>query len=101
MRQIAAALLLGAFLGLLCASCDGAETGTYRDAGPDATPIRLIEVYGAGCIDELDCEGTAPVCLESAATGDTFCSLACAADPGCPSGGHCDAMPIGGYCVAD
>lgn len=101
--KLAPYLLVVAFLGLLCASCDGAETGRhlFRDAGPDSFGPPLIEVYGAGCIDERDCEGSAPVCLADGPTGDSFCSLACDADPSCPSGGHCQAMPIGSYCVAD
>lgn len=99
--KLAASLFLGAFLGLLCASCDGAETGHHTDAGTrDGAPLGTSPVYGP-CVDERDCNRIDAECLADGTTGDAFCTIACDGPDGCPSGGTCDAMGIGSYCVAD
>lgn len=101
--KLAASLFLGAFLGLLCASCDGAETGhhVFPDAGPDGWVFPLIENYGAGCINGEDCATPGSVCLVDGPTGDSYCTLPCDDDPSCPSPGHCVTYAEGSYCVAD
>ena len=56
-----------------------------------------IGLYGSGCIDEFDCADLDAVCLEDAATGDTFCTIPCSTS--CPSPGVCTATTEGGYCL--
>lgn len=75
---IGAALLVGA------SGCVVETTGLYG-------------LYEGPCVDEFDCADLDAVCLEDAATGDTFCTIPCSTS--CPSPGVCVATTEGGFCL--